>query len=638
VSKNIYADAFKLGIKPDELLTVTQWADKYRVLPQESSAEHGPWNTRRTPFLREIQDELSPTSPTEDVCVVKGTQLGFTELANNLIFTYIDRYPCPIIMVMPTEPLAKKHASAKIDPSIKLMPHIHNKIERAKTKDDAGGSREKKFTGGMFSLAHAHSPSSFASFSARVAIGDDIDRFPKNVGGEGSSLALLNNRTNAFSNRKKYKNSTPVLDGESNIQVEHDQSSQAEYNMPCPHCRELVVFDYDENSEHNNFVFKYDQESYQLTDEPIVFVCPHCDEDIQEHHKEWMMDEDNGAKYVHKYPERKYRGYRVNSFYSPLGWLTWRAIFTEYLVALKQMEEEGENTLMIACVTTKFARPYKKKIDTTKTEEILNLKNKLNEGIVPKNTIILTMAVDVQKDHFWFTVRAWQYGNHKQVIRYGRLENWTDIEDVAHTPYYTEDGQAHHVQHGFIDSGYDTQTVYDFCSMNSDVFMPIKGSETQQEAYRVSDVEKDENGKKVDTGMKLYIIKTSHYKDMLHNSITNSLKATAEDNTKVSNTIGFHAQTDDGITDLSRAKKSFAAQMTSEYKHEEENKKGVVTYSWRKVTTKADNHLWDCEVYQTFMGELLGIRFLKAPVAQKKQAPVHQQQTDTSTHDDLSNY
>jgi phage terminase large subunit GpA-like protein len=56
--------AWRDGLKPDPLLTVSEWADRYRVLSQRASSEPGRWRTERTPYLREIMDRLSPSSAT----------------------------------------------------------------------------------------------------------------------------------------------------------------------------------------------------------------------------------------------------------------------------------------------------------------------------------------------------------------------------------------------------------------------------------------------------------------------------------------------------------------------------------------------------------------------------------------------
>jgi phage terminase large subunit GpA-like protein len=75
----IYNAAFSDGLRPDPLLTVSQWADQFRMLSQTASAEPGRWRTDRTPYLREIMDCLSPSSGVEKVVFMKGAQVGGTD-------------------------------------------------------------------------------------------------------------------------------------------------------------------------------------------------------------------------------------------------------------------------------------------------------------------------------------------------------------------------------------------------------------------------------------------------------------------------------------------------------------------------------------------------------------------------------
>lgn len=48
------------GLAPDPAPTVSQWADRHRVLSSRSASEAGPYRTSRTPYLRGIMDALSP--------------------------------------------------------------------------------------------------------------------------------------------------------------------------------------------------------------------------------------------------------------------------------------------------------------------------------------------------------------------------------------------------------------------------------------------------------------------------------------------------------------------------------------------------------------------------------------------------
>ena len=104
------------GLSPVKKLLVSQWADQYRILTSESAAKPGRWRTSRVPFLRAIMDDLSPMSPVNEVIVMKGVQLGFTESGLNMVGAYIDLDPCPIMYVMPTIEMSKGISESRIDP------------------------------------------------------------------------------------------------------------------------------------------------------------------------------------------------------------------------------------------------------------------------------------------------------------------------------------------------------------------------------------------------------------------------------------------------------------------------------------------------------------------------------------------
>jgi len=67
--------AWRAGIKPEPLMTVSEWTDVHRMLPSKGSAEPGPWRTDRTPYLKEIMDCRSAVNPARRVVSMKGAQV-----------------------------------------------------------------------------------------------------------------------------------------------------------------------------------------------------------------------------------------------------------------------------------------------------------------------------------------------------------------------------------------------------------------------------------------------------------------------------------------------------------------------------------------------------------------------------------
>ena len=95
------------GFKPPENLTVSEWADKRRRLSPEASAEPGPWRTSRTPYLKEPMDAFTDPK-VKRIVLVSASQVGKSELLNNIIGYIIDEDPGSILFIHPT-PLTPKN-------------------------------------------------------------------------------------------------------------------------------------------------------------------------------------------------------------------------------------------------------------------------------------------------------------------------------------------------------------------------------------------------------------------------------------------------------------------------------------------------------------------------------------------------
>ena len=145
----VVAMMFSEGLKPIPRITVSEWADTYRMLSSVSASEPGKFRTVRVPYIRKIADSLGKTSDIWKVIVMKGAQLGFTELGNNWIGYLIHMNPGPVIMVMPTDAAVKKNSKTRIKPMIESTPALRDKIKTAGSKDAGNTVNEKEFPGGV---------------------------------------------------------------------------------------------------------------------------------------------------------------------------------------------------------------------------------------------------------------------------------------------------------------------------------------------------------------------------------------------------------------------------------------------------------------------------------------------------------
>jgi phage terminase large subunit GpA-like protein len=123
------------GLRPDPDLTVSEWADRHRMLSGRASAEPGRYRTVRTPYMREIMDRLSPGDPTQRIVFMKAAQVGATEAGNNWIGFAIHQAPGPMLAVQPTVELAKRNSRQRIDPLIDESPELRERVKPARSRD-----------------------------------------------------------------------------------------------------------------------------------------------------------------------------------------------------------------------------------------------------------------------------------------------------------------------------------------------------------------------------------------------------------------------------------------------------------------------------------------------------------------------
>lgn len=83
--------------------------------------------------------------------------------------------------------------------------------------------------------------------------------------------------------------------------------------------------------------------------------------------------------------------------------------------------------------------------------------------------------MDVQETSLYWTIRAWGSYITSQNIAHGQALSFQDIEQIMNTPYFTEDGDQLIVALCLIDSGYDADSTYDFCALNSEWALPGQG-------------------------------------------------------------------------------------------------------------------------------------------------------------------
>lgn len=447
---NLFTKIF-LVLKPPPDMDLSEWADEYRRLSSESSAEPGRWKTAKAPYQREIMNAISDIK-VQKVVVMSAAQIGKTDgFILNPIGYYMHYDPSPIMVLQPTIQMAETFSKDRLSPMLRDTPALRDKVND-KSRNSGNTILQKIFPGGHVTMVGANSPSSLASRPIRILLADEIDRYPATAGNEGDPLLLAGKRLTTFWNKKEVDVSTPTIKGLSRIEVEFEHSTQEEWNVPCPECGAFQPMAWAQ------VIFKKEN-----LDE-INYVCSKCGVILSE--IEWKEQYING-KFIAKYPDRKVRGFHLNALSSLF--VEWKEIVEKFLTANEE-KKKGNIELMKVWTNTEMGQTWEEDGEQIEKDELYKRREKYNCE-VPEDVICLTAGIDTQDDRFEIEVVGWGEGKEswgiKYQVIYGDLKLkgiWDELDTFLNQTFTRTDGAKLKIICACMDSGgHFTNQVYKFC-------------------------------------------------------------------------------------------------------------------------------------------------------------------------------
>lgn len=587
-TRTLFMNVIRRTLKTPEKLTVSQWAEKYRIL-DESSNFSGRWSNDVTPYLVGIMDAFNDPY-VQEINFCKPTQVGGTEAMLNMLGWIIMSNPSPTMIVYPSDDLAKDTSNDRLKPSLTKTPEINERFYPNSSKE-----LNLKFRGMKIYLRGSGSPGKLASKAIKYLFFDEIDKMDGASKKEASPYNLAKERTRTFTYSKKiYTCSTPTLKTNYVWQIHEEADEQRQYFVPCPHCGEYITFAFKQ--------IKFPSEegmSNEERAEQAVYVCQECGCLITDKDKIKMLRRGEWRD-IKKTCEGKSRkvSFWLNALYS--RFLTWKEIAMEFLDS-KEDPEKLQNF-----VNSWLAEPWEDTRLRTNADLVLEHQTHTKEFVVPDWAKMLTAGVDVQENCLYWTIRAWGDFLTSQNISHGQAFSFTELERIMNLEYRTEDGLPMVISLALIDSGYNADSVYDFCVENSEWALPSKGSSNPMLShYKMSTINKA--GSKA-YGMNLVLIDTGKYKDMIAGRMR-----------KPSGSGSWMV--------YSGCDREYAEQVTSEHKVNVRTNNGKVKQVWVQKTTHADNHYLDCEVYAMAAADLMGVRSLYLTETEEKPKEKEEQYT-----------
>lgn len=458
---------------PPPPMTLSQWADKYMMVPPEAGALPGKFRTSTAEYQRGLQDAITEVG-IETVVLMMCSQSGKTQAQLNAIGYFSHWQPSPILFVSASEGEAEKFSKNRVAKMIRATPVLRKLFPSPRARDSGNTLLNKEFAGGVLILAGANAPAGLASMPIRILMPDEVDRYPDSAGTEGDPVDLAMRRTTTFWNRKHILASTPGIKDHSRIEAAYEESDKRKYYVPCPHCGTMQPLIW----ERLTFTREEGVKDGRVVD--VFYACEYGCE-IRENSKFEMIRRGEWRATAQS-RDGKTAGFHLNALYPP--WLRWTDLVNEWLAAKKSLERKK------TFINTRLAETWEIRGKGADLHELEKRKAATNfAALLPAGVLFVTAGVDVQDDRLECSRIGWGMDDERWVIDHhifrgdpalpetltvdgirvrNDLSPWAALQEHLLSEMPHELGVTMRVHAALFDSaGHHTQRVYDFTKKNA---------------------------------------------------------------------------------------------------------------------------------------------------------------------------
>jgi len=531
---------------------VAVWAaETIRLTGKMGLAATGMYDVELTPWVKPLYAAYEDAR-VESITWVAAAQIGKSLSVQVLIGWVIDQDPSNILYFFDTDANAKYASMHRIQKMIDGHAALRAKVDPPRKRQKL----EICYDGGVLSLCGANSVSQLGNKSAPRVMRDETSKWRDKLGIEAGALDLAEQRLKGQYRRKLVDISTPVQEGDP-ILKQYAQSDQGVWMAPCPRCGEYQTLRWEQ--------MRWPKDETGRSAAPAAaregawYECQGCRGRIDEHEKRWMTA--RGRRVCSAYEaarvlgagaggagpgqederimvltegepaeeadwridlpdgrRRRYRlrdggrrsrafGLHLSRLYSPFE--SWGQMVEEFLHCRDDL------SALQAFVNAALVQPWKRRAETLEVEEITaHLDGTLRLGAVPAGYDLLTIGVDVQLSFLAYSVWAWREDRARALVETARVAGFEDLAGVIASRWPAAgDGEELGAAIVFIDSGYRTTEVYDFCRAHAAQCLAIKGEATNVRGQvSVSRLDKYPDGKVMPGGLRIGLVHGDTFK------------------------------------------------------------------------------------------------------------------------------
>lgn len=586
--------AWAKGLAPDPVVATKDWIAR-NLIVADGPRQGQRFDFSLTPYMPGVLDMLDDEA-VNVVVVRKSAQVAFTTLAIGWMCANIDTAPAHDMLVQPTIATAVDFNRKKLSPVIEASPALRRKVRRQISRSSEGSTAMvKTYPGGSLTLTGANSAADLRSKTVRRQVRDEIDEYPLDLDGQGDPEEMMDARLISFhatGEWKVLKGSTPTIKGASRIDTAFEASDQRKWHVECPHCGEEQILEFGDKASRYGLKFN-DEWPYKAH-----YIC-RANGCVIEHHEKAAMVRTGRWIALNPGPGRT-PGFHIDALISLLT--TWDSMAEAYLRAKDDPQRlKGFTNLWLG-------QSWEERGEAPDWEVLMLRREDYPRGTIPPGGLVLTGGADVQMDGIYFEVVAWGVDKQSWSIDAGFLPGatgdvrnpvWQALAKQFETAYRDAYGNEWTADLFGVDSGYNTNVVYEFCRRNpkARATKGMDGWSRPAIPAAPSPMQVTINGKR--KGVKLWPIGTWPLKAELY---ANLRKEGLKDGAELYPSGFCHFST--GLHE-----EVFFRQLTSEHLVQEE-RAGRLHHRWHDGGRP--NHWLDCRIIARAMAEVLGLSSMTA--------------------------
>ena len=507
IAAQVLAEVFT----PPPPIDYLAWAEMNVVFPERGTDFPGPYNRRLFPLLDEPLRALAPEDPCRTVTVVASAQASKTTLATIFTAGSLALDAGDILYTVATEALATKWSKTRLAPMLKQVPPLAAAFPQAqRDRLDSVFYKERADGRAAIYVGGANSENSLSAISVKRQVQDELAKWEVNDAGDPESQA--DDRSLAFEFAKILKISTPLVMPGCKITNSFLAGSQEKPFVPCPHCDEMQVLEWE------NMLACLDPSR----PEDAHFTCVDCGAAIEQHHRTAMMARVDWRA-QNPAAMRHHRSFWWWAAYFPLQ--SWERIARTWFDA--QGAADSEQTFL----NQTAGRAYQAKSEAPPWEEI-KARADLSvhvAGMVPASALVLFMGIDCQGDRVEWQVIGYGRNGRRDVIAYGVVpghisekETQTRLDDVLVQSFICDNGHRLGVERAAIDGNAYTEDVWGWARRHPHsrvIMVRGDGKDTAPSLQRVQREINPKTGKKLKYARRFYNFGTSARKMGLYRDL-----------------------------------------------------------------------------------------------------------------------